>query len=93
MDRMTVVRRASFVVLAAMVVACTGAPATPTSPSGAGSSLTLTAGQLLACTRAACPTIAFESAYTTILAGDHLVTLTGDTLALASPRGSLAFLR
>jgi heat shock protein HslJ len=54
---------------------------------------TLNAGPALACTRAACPTMAFESAYTGILAGEHTVALSGSTLVLSSSRGTLAFTR
>jgi heat shock protein HslJ len=144
------VGRRSIVALAAMLAACSGAPATPTSPSGADSSLAVTAGQLagtwtltsvqlagqpaqpapagarytltltdgrlstradcntcsaafslsgatlttstgLACTRAACPTMGFESAYTAVLAGEHTVMLIGNTLLLSSARGVLSF--
>lgn len=52
---------------------------------------TLTAGPALACTRAACPTMAFESVYTGILSGESAVALTGNTLVLNSARGSLYF--
>jgi heat shock protein HslJ len=61
-------------------------------------SYTLT-GQLLttspqfACTRAACATMAFESAYTSALAGQSTVSLAGDTLVLTSARGVLRFSR
>ena len=54
---------------------------------------TLTAGPALACTRAACPTMAFEAAYVGILSGDSTVTLTGNTLVLTSARGVLRFTR
>ena len=54
---------------------------------------TLTAGPALACTRAACPTMAFENSYTSVLAGDSTVTVSGDMLALSSPRGVLRFMR
>jgi heat shock protein HslJ len=52
---------------------------------------TLTVGPNLACTRAACPTMAFESAYTSILGGDHTVEVSANTLVLSSARGRLAF--
>jgi heat shock protein HslJ len=52
---------------------------------------TLTAGPALACTRAACPTMAFENAYTGLLSGDSTLTVAGNTLALSSPRGVLRF--
>jgi heat shock protein HslJ len=54
---------------------------------------TLTAGPLLACTRAACPTIAFENAYTRLLSGDSTITLSDSTLVLSSSRGVLRFAR
>jgi heat shock protein HslJ len=57
------------------------------------SGTTLNAGPALACTRAACPTMAFESAYTGVLAGEHTVSLVGNTLTLSSARGSLSFAR
>lgn len=52
---------------------------------------TLTVGPNLACTRAACATMAFESLYTSILSGDHAVEVSGNTLVLSSARGRLAF--
>lgn len=54
---------------------------------------TLNAGPVLACTRAACPTMAFESVYTGILSGESAVTLSGNSLVLSSARGSLYFTR
>jgi heat shock protein HslJ len=54
---------------------------------------TLTAGPALACTRAACPTMAFDNTYTSLLSGDSTITLSGDTLVLSSPRGVLRFRR
>ncbi len=54
---------------------------------------TLTAGPALACTRAACPTMAFETAYTSILGGESSVAITGNTLVLTSSRGVLRFTR
>ena len=54
---------------------------------------TLTAGPALACTRAACPTMAFESIYMGLLGGDSTVTLTDGTLVLSSARGVLRFTR
>ena len=53
----------------------------------------LTAGPNLACTRAACPTMAFENAYTSLLGGDSNIVVTGSTLTLSSPRGTLQFVR
>jgi heat shock protein HslJ len=54
---------------------------------------TLTAGPNLACTRAACPTMAFESVYLGVLGGESTAALSGSTLVLASTRGSLYFSR
>ncbi len=54
---------------------------------------TLTAGPALACTRAACPTAAFEYAYTSILSGESVVETTSTTLTLSSARGSIQFVR
>lgn len=52
---------------------------------------TLTAGPIMACTRAACPTMQFESIYESILSGQHTVALSGKTLTLSSARGRLTF--
>jgi heat shock protein HslJ len=54
---------------------------------------TLTAGPALACTRAACPTMAFESTYTRLLGGDSTVMLSDGALVLSSARGVLHFTR
>jgi heat shock protein HslJ len=54
---------------------------------------TLTAGPALACTRAACPTMAFEHGYTSLLSGESTVTLSSGTLVLSSARGVLRFAR
>jgi heat shock protein HslJ len=54
---------------------------------------TLIAGPALACTRAACPTMAFETAYTSLLGGESTVTLSRDRLVLSSVRGVLRFTR
>jgi heat shock protein HslJ len=54
---------------------------------------TLTAGPALACTRAACPTMAFENAYTRLLSGDSTIILSNNTLVLSSSRGVLRFTR
>jgi heat shock protein HslJ len=51
----------------------------------------VTIGPALACTRAACPTMAFESAYESILGGESTVVREGDTLTLVSSRGRLVF--
>ena len=52
---------------------------------------TLTAGPALACTRAACPTMAFENQYTGILAGDSAIALSNNRLVLSSTRGTLTY--
>jgi heat shock protein HslJ len=54
---------------------------------------TLTAGPALACTRAACPTMEFESIYTRLLSGDSTVTVSDGSLLLSSGRGVLRFTR
>jgi heat shock protein HslJ len=54
---------------------------------------TLTVGPALACTRAACSTMAFENSYTSVLSGDSTVSLSGGALALSSSRGTLRFAR
>ncbi len=54
---------------------------------------TLTIGPALACTRAACPTMAFETDYTMLLAGEHTVSVATRTLVLSSARGILVFSR
>jgi len=54
---------------------------------------TLTVGPLLACTRAACPTMAFENTYVTILAGTSAARTDANTLTLTSSRGALHFRR
>ena len=54
---------------------------------------TMTVGPLLACTRAACATMAFENAYLGILAGESDTRVDGDTLTLTSTRGALRFRR
>lgn len=54
---------------------------------------TLTAGPNLACTRAACATMPFETAYTGVLAGESTISLTGTSLAFSSARGALHFSR
>ncbi|MDO8794611.1 MAG: META domain-containing protein [Vicinamibacterales bacterium] len=54
---------------------------------------TLTAGPTLACTRAACPTVAFENAYTSILSGESTVAASPTGLTLTSARGTLRYTR
>ena len=53
----------------------------------------LTISPLLACTRAACPSMAFESAYESILGGASASSVEGHTLVLASERGRATFVR
>ena len=54
---------------------------------------TLNVAETMACTVAACPTMAFERAYTSILAGASAVVQSGTTLVLTSSRGVLTFTR
>ena len=54
---------------------------------------TLMAAPSMACTRAACPTAAFEHTYMKVLGGESNVSLSGGTLELTSPRGVLRFTR
>jgi heat shock protein HslJ len=55
---------------------------------------TLIAGPALACTRAACATMAFENVYTGLLGGESTVAVSEDgVLVLTSPRGVLRFRR
>ena len=53
----------------------------------------LIAGPALACTRAACPTMAFENVYTGLLSGESTVSVSDEALVLTSPRGVLRFSR
>ena len=52
---------------------------------------TLTAGPLMACTLAACPTMAFERVYTTLLSGESTAAVSAGALVLSSDRGQLRF--
>ena len=54
---------------------------------------TLMVAPSMACTRAACPTMAFENIYMKLLGGESAVSLSGGTLELTSPRGVLRFTR
>ena len=54
---------------------------------------TVSIGPVMACTRAACTTAAFEQAYLTVLAGDSTARLDGGDLTLTSARGVLRFRR
>jgi heat shock protein HslJ len=53
----------------------------------------LNVAEAMACTRAACPTMAFENAFTSILAGASTAEQSGATLVLTSSRGVLTFTR
>jgi heat shock protein HslJ len=50
-------------------------------------------GPNLACTRAACPTMSFESAYTSLLGGVSQAVVTNSTLTLSSSRGTISLVR
>lgn len=54
---------------------------------------TLTIGPALACTRAACPTMAFENAYVTLIAGVSVATIDNTSLTLTSTRGVIRYRR
>jgi len=56
-----------------------------------GSKLSLASA--MACTRAACPTMQFESVYTSLLGGEQTIAINGNTMVLSSERGSLSFIR
>lgn len=53
----------------------------------------LTTGPALACTRAACRTLAFGNLYAELLTGESMVAAAGDALTLSSARGLLHFTR
>lgn len=57
------------------------------------SAQTLTVGPVLACTRAACSTMAFADAYIRLLTGESAVTLSGGILVLSSARGVVRLTR
>ena len=50
-----------------------------------GSAITL--GPVMACTRAACSTMAYEDALLSVLPGESQITSQGNTLTLTSSRG------
>ena len=54
---------------------------------------TLTVGPAMACTRAACPTMAFGDAYVSVLSGQSTATLSNGTLVLSSARGVVQLVR
>ncbi len=74
-------------------LASTRADCTPCTGQYTLAGTTLTAGPLFACTRAGCPTAAFEATYVGILGGDHTVDVTTTRLTLTSPRGTLRYSR
>jgi heat shock protein HslJ len=54
---------------------------------------TISVGAVMACTRAACPTAAFERDYTSLMNGDFTVTATASSMTWLSPRGTIRFSR
>ena len=54
---------------------------------------TLTIGPMLACTRAACSTAAYESAVVSLLSGAHQMSATLHNLTLTSSRGTVVLQR
>jgi heat shock protein HslJ len=54
---------------------------------------TITAGPLLACTRAFCPSAPFDDRFLRILAGESAAAIDGSALTLRSDRGVLRFRR
>jgi len=54
---------------------------------------TLSVASAMACTRAACPTMAFENEFTALVAGDHTVTATATSMTWVSSRGTVRFAR
>ncbi len=54
---------------------------------------TLSIGPALACTRAACSTMEYESKYEALLAGDSTAAIDGNALTMTSSRGLLRFRR
>ena len=56
-----------------------------------GNSLTITS--TLACTRAACPTSAYENAVVSLLGGEHQMAMTLHNLTLTSDRGTILLQR
>ena len=53
----------------------------------------ITIGPALACTKAACPTMDYETVFEQMLSGDHSVSVQGANLTLSSKRGVLRFTR
>ncbi len=54
---------------------------------------TFKVGPALACTRAACSTMEFESAFLSVLSGESQASSESNTLTLSSARGVLRFRR
>ncbi len=57
------------------------------------SGTTISVGSAMACTRAYCQTAAFADSYLSILGGDSQIAVSGSTLTLSSPRGTLQLVR
>jgi heat shock protein HslJ len=53
----------------------------------------LSVNSAMACTRAACPTMQFEAVYTSLLSGEHTISVNGSNMTWSSERGSLSFAR
>ena len=54
---------------------------------------TISVANVMACTRALCPTAAFERDYTSLISGDFTVATTGSSMTWSSARGTLRFSR
>ena len=54
---------------------------------------TISVANVMACTRAFCPTAEFERDYTSLMNGDFTVTTAGSSMTLSSPRGTISFSR
>ena len=54
---------------------------------------TISVANVMACTRAHCPTAAFERDYTSLMNGDFAVTTTGSSMTWSSARGTIRFSR
>lgn len=53
----------------------------------------VTVGNAVACTRAACPTMALETQFEQMLSGTHAATVTASTMTWTSPKGTITFKR
>ena len=54
---------------------------------------TISVANVMACTRAFCPTAAFAHDYTSLMNGDFTVTTAGSSMTWSSPRGTISFSR